>query len=132
VEGLQKIASCELRLSSRPAPGSVDLATVLDELRIVVEPSFPEAGVALDVEIPPRLPPVVGEPHGLLQIFLSLASSSFKALQGVSEKRLRVTGAVLGDGVCLRFNDTGPGVDSPERLFRPFQAGEGPAELVEA
>jgi C4-dicarboxylate-specific signal transduction histidine kinase len=126
VEGLQRIASCELRLSSRPAPGSVDLDTVIDELRIVVEPSFREAGIALDVELPPRLPQVAGEPHSLLQIFLNLAWNSYRAMQASPQRRLLVAAAANGDGVCVRFSDTGPGVAAPERLFRPFQpAGPG-------
>jgi hypothetical protein len=53
VEGLQAIASCELRLSSRTDPGTVDLNTVLDELRIVVEPSFREAGMGLELRCLP-------------------------------------------------------------------------------
>jgi signal transduction histidine kinase len=132
VEGLQRIASCELRLSSRPAPGNVDLNTVLDQLRIVIEPSFREAGVAIDMEMPARLPQVVGEPHGLLQIFLNLAWNSFRAMQSSPERRLVVAASANGEGVSVRFSDTGRGVSVPERLFRPFQPGSRGTELGEA
>jgi PAS domain S-box-containing protein len=128
VKGLQAIASCELRLSSRPAPGTVDLTTVLDELRIVVEPSFRDAGIGLELQVPPGLPPVVAEPHSLLQIFLNLCWNSYRAMQRSVDKRLVVAASANGDGVSIRFCDTGTGVARPERLFRPFQPGQTPDE----
>jgi len=123
VDGLQRIASSELRLSSPRTSGAVDLATVLDELRIVVEPSLRESGVRFEVDVPADLPRVVGEPHSLLQILLNLAQNSQRALADAGDKRLLVRAAADGESVTVRFVDTGPGVPDPGRLFRPFQPG---------
>jgi PAS domain S-box-containing protein len=122
VDGLQRIASSELRLSSRKSPGFVDLYTVLDELRIVIEPAFRDSAMTLEVDVAPGLPRVAGDPHGLLQIFLNLALNSHRALARSAEKRLLVAAAGNGEGVTVRFRDTGPGVSSPDRLFRPFDS----------
>jgi PAS domain S-box-containing protein len=123
VDGLQRIASSELRLGSDRSSGSVDLETVLNELRIVVEPSLRESGVSFEIDIAPGLPHVVGEPHSLLQILLNLAQNSQRALASAERKRLLVRAEANGEAVTVRFSDTGPGVRHPERLFRPFQPG---------
>jgi signal transduction histidine kinase len=129
VEGLQRIASSELRLSSHKSPGSADLYTVLDELRIVIEPTFRDTEMTLELDVAPGLPRVAGDPHGLLQIFLNLARNSHGALARSIEKRLLVVAAASGENVTVRFRDTGPGVACPDRLFRPFDSGRGASGL---
>jgi C4-dicarboxylate-specific signal transduction histidine kinase len=37
-------------------------------------------------------------------------------------KQLRITAVLDEGGIRVYFEDTGPGVPQPERLFRPFQA----------
>lgn len=120
VEGLQKISSSELRLSAGPAAQSVDLYTVLDELRIVLEPSFLEDQIALEWTIPRGLPRVLGEHQNLLQVFLNLAQNAQRELATVGEKRLTVAACRERDSIVIRFRDTGPGVPEPQELFRPF------------
>jgi PAS domain S-box-containing protein len=121
--GLEKIASADLRLASESVGARADLVTVLDELRVVLEPAFNETNTALDWRVPDNLPPVCGEHHGLLQVFLNLAQNSHRELQRVSERRLTVRVDAGKDSVIVRFEDTGPGVQQPDRLFRPFQPG---------
>jgi two-component system sensor kinase FixL len=121
--GLEKIASAELRLAADTTRARANLSTVLDELRVVLEPALEEAGVELDWRVGEGLPQVFGEHHSLLQVFLNLAQNSQRELQRTSEKRLGVTAQADGESVVVRFEDTGPGVPQPERLFRPFQHG---------
>jgi len=123
VEGLERIASSDLRLGSNPALDSIDLNNVLDELRIVLEPSFREDEMTLEWRIPRDLPRVLAEPKSLLQIFLNLAQNSQREMSGCEEARLTVTGSCEGDDVVVRFEDTGPGVRRPETLFQPFPRG---------
>jgi C4-dicarboxylate-specific signal transduction histidine kinase len=118
VEGLEKIASAKLQPPPDDSAG-VNLSAVLDDLRILLEPSLGEAGMAW--EIPARLPRVRGDHHALLQVFLNLANNSIRAMEGREEKRLTLSAAVEGDRVVVRCCDTGPGVPAPESLFRPFQ-----------
>src|SRR5262245_37618899 len=121
--GLEKIASAELRLAADTTRARANLSTVLDELRVVLEPALKEAGVELDWRVGDGLPLVFGEHHSLLQVFLNLAQNSQRELQRGRERRLGVTAQASGESVVVRFEDTGPGVPQPERLFRPFQHG---------
>jgi PAS domain S-box-containing protein len=123
VEGLERIASTDLRLGSTRAVESIDLHNVLDELGIVLEPAFREDGMVVDWRIAPHLPLVLGERHSLLQIFLNLAQNSQRVMLGCKERLLTVTASGEADGVTVRFEDTGPGVANPDSLFQPFSNG---------
>jgi C4-dicarboxylate-specific signal transduction histidine kinase len=124
VEGLGKIATLELRQSAgseEPAP--VDLGSILDELRIVTEPSLRESGVLLRWHVPKTLPRVWAERHDLLQVLLNLTKNSQRAMQDQEEKEFRVSACVEDERVVVRVRDTGHGISNPERLFQPFQEG---------
>jgi PAS domain S-box-containing protein len=123
VEGLERMASSDLRLGSSAAVDSIDLGDVLDQLRIVLEPALREDGVSVQWRIPPDLPRVLADPHSLLQIFLNLAQNSQREMSGEPERVLTVTATAESDAVMIRFEDTGPGVRAPERLFQPFARG---------
>jgi two-component system, LuxR family, sensor kinase FixL len=123
LEGLEKIASAELRLAAESTRARADLDTVLDELRVLLEPVLDETDTTLDWQVPEDLPAVCGEHHGLLQVFLNLGQNSHRELQRVQDRRLTVSAVVEKDGVLVRFQDSGPGVQHPEKLFRPFQHG---------
>ena len=123
VEGLERIASSDLRLGSTPALDSIELTNVLDELRIVLEPSFREEEMTLEWAVPRDLPRVLAEPKSLLQIFLNLAQNSQREMAGCREALLTITGSCEEDHVVVRFEDTGPGVRRPETLFQPFPRG---------
>jgi PAS domain S-box-containing protein len=121
-EGLTKIASMELRPSSENRITPVDLYSVLDELRILIERSFAEAGVTVDWKIPGNLPLVWADRYGLLQVFLNITKNSFRAMEMTSRKQMTIAVTLNEDEVSINFEDTGPGVRQPERLFRPFQS----------
>jgi two-component system, LuxR family, sensor kinase FixL len=123
IRGLEQIAVSGLRAASHPGAAVVDLGTVLDETRIVIEPSLREAGIAVTWELAAGLPLVQADHHSLLQVFLNLARNSQQALEGRQVRELHISAAVESDLVAVRFRDTGPGVAHPEALFRPFQAG---------
>ena len=61
VEGLEKISSMELRQSATESMHGVDLASVLDELRIVIEPALRDSAIAVEWRIPAALPQVWAE-----------------------------------------------------------------------
>lgn len=122
VDGLERIAATELRLTSEALSGT-DLQVLVDELRIVIEPRFRDAGARLILEIPESFPLLRADPHGLLQVFLNLAQNSLRAMQKSDVKQLTLSAALENERAVIRFRDTGPGVAAPERLFKPFQAG---------
>jgi two-component system, LuxR family, sensor kinase FixL len=123
IRGLEKIASSGLRVASDREAAVADLGTVLDETRIVIEPSLREAGVELRWEVSPGLPRVQADHHSLLQVFVNLARNSERAMEESPLRELRISAALENDLVVVRFRDSGPGVAHPEELFRPFQPG---------
>jgi PAS domain S-box-containing protein len=124
VEGLGKIATLELRQSAGSEDlASVDLGSVLDELRIVTVPSLRESGVLIRWHVPKTLPRVWADRHNLLQVLLNLTKNSQRAMQDQEVKELRVSASVEGERVMVRVRDTGRGIANPERLFQPFQEG---------
>jgi two-component system, LuxR family, sensor kinase FixL len=120
---LEKIASSGLRAASNRAAVVADLGTVLDEVRIVIEPGLREAGITLIWEVAEGLPLVQADHHSLLQVFVNLARNSVQALEGGPVREVRISAAVESDLVVVHFRDSGPGVEQPDELFRPFQAG---------
>jgi nitrogen-specific signal transduction histidine kinase len=123
VEGLKKMAGLELRQSAQFVAESTDLRSVLEELRIVIEPAFEESGLTIDWQVPPSLPRVWADRHALMQAFLNLAKNSQRAMEGRGGGRLAIQAAAGNGSVAIRFKDSGTGVANPERLFEPFQPG---------
>jgi PAS domain S-box-containing protein len=123
IRGLEQIASSGLHAAAGREIGTADLGMVLDEARIVIEPTLREAGISVSWEIGDNLPLVQADHHSLLRVLLNLARNSRQALEQSLVKEVRISTAVESDLVLVRFCDSGPGVAHPEELFRPFQAG---------
>ena len=123
IQGLEKIAALELRASPEDRAIAVDVIEVLDELRVLIEPSFREDGISVEWQIAGRLPLVSADSYGLLQVFLNLARNSQRAVETCARKQLRITAAAEEQVVAIRFEDSGAGVPFPDQLFRPFQPG---------
>jgi PAS domain S-box-containing protein len=120
IGGLEKIAAMELRQTANQAT-AVDLGALMDELRIVMEPSLRENGIAAEWEIEPDLPPVWADRQMLMQVFLNLAKNSERALLNRTRRELALSALVEKQRVVVRVRDTGGGVAHPDLLFRPFQ-----------
>jgi signal transduction histidine kinase len=122
VQGLERIASWELRASTQESLEEIPLQEVLDQLRIVIEPNWHEIGGILVWRLPAGMPVVMADRHGLFQVFLNLAQNSHRAVEESAVKELRIDVTVAGCMACVRFQDTGRGIANPDRLFAPFQA----------
>ena len=120
IRGLENIAAMELRQTANQAT-AVDLGSLMDELRIVMEPSLRENGIAAQWEIEPDLPPVWADRQMLMQVFLNIAKNSERALLTQPRRELTLTARVEEQRVVVRVRDTGGGVAHPDSLFRPFQ-----------
>ena len=123
VKGLERIASFDLYSRVHDAVESVALQEVLAHLRIMIEPHWQEIDGKVEWQLPEFIPAVAAEPHGLLQVFLNLAQNSLRAVTGASLRKLRIEVRRADQRVLVSFEDSGPGVQAPERLFQPFQAG---------
>ncbi len=117
---LEKIAAMDLRQTADQA-SSVDLASLLEEFRIVVEPSLQDEDVRLSINVDPAIPLVWADRQSLLQVFLNLTKNSERAMLNEDRRELTIEASCEKQRVTVRFRDTGCGVSHPGRLFRPFQ-----------
>jgi C4-dicarboxylate-specific signal transduction histidine kinase len=121
VLALERIAALDLRQSTSHAI-AVEVQSLMDELRIVIEAGLRDAGVTTRWELEPDLPPVWADRQSLMQVFLNLTKNSERAMENQELKELTISARREGPSVAIRFHDTGSGVAYPERLFHPFQA----------
>ena len=103
----------------------VRLSEVLDELRVLVDNAYSDSGIRVRWSLADSLPLVRADRFGLVQVFLNLTSNSKRAMESTEKKELRVSVTRETNNVVIRFADTGTGIRSPEKLFRPFQPGSG-------
>jgi two-component system sensor kinase FixL len=128
-QSLERVLALELQPSPLSSASAVELTSVFDEIRVLVEAAYGETQIEIVWKLPETLPLVRAERYGLVQVFLNLAKNSQRAMLERPVKRLSVTATEEGARVAIRFEDTGGGVEAPERLFHPFQAGAAAAGL---
>jgi signal transduction histidine kinase len=130
-EGLERTQRLvgDLRDFASPGDGArvpVDLVRSLRTTAQLVSHSLREGGVELCLDVPDRLPQVMGDPRALNQVFLNLLKNAADALVGrggsVDVQARREEGMVR-----IRVRDDGPGI-APEvlpRIFEPFFSTKG-------
>jgi signal transduction histidine kinase len=123
IQSLERVSALELGSGSAQNGEVVELTSVLDELRILIETAYHESDIEVHWDIQGSLPLVWADRYGLIQVFLNLAKNSRRAMASSGTKRLRIAAREEEGTVTIRFVDTGTGVASPENLFRPFQRG---------
>jgi two-component system sensor kinase FixL len=123
IEGLGKLSTMELKSPANQHLGAIELSSVLDELRVLLEPSYREAGIDVVWRLQDDLPLVTADRYGLAQVFLNLSLNSRRAMETTDKRQLTISSTVEADSVVVRFEDTGVGIPSPNGLFRPFQQG---------
>ncbi len=123
VKGLERIASLELRSRIQETPEKTALRSVLDDLRIIVEPDWIEMEGSVHWDFPAEMPTVLADPHGLLQAFLNLAQNSLRAVEPRPLREFSINVSLNRERAIVYFRDSGPGVQNPQRLFQPFQEG---------
>ncbi len=119
---LERIANLNFRRTEAQAT-AVDLAVLLDELKIIVTPLLLEENIAVEWLVEPELPHVWAERSSLMQVFLNVITNSIRALAKKDRRSLSVIAKLAGKQIHVEISDTGGGVVHPEYLFRPFQAG---------
>ena len=120
VQALERIASLDLR-EAVEVPTRVDLYSFLDELKVMIGPGLHEENIEDHWFIDEQLPAVWADRQSLMQVFLNLSRNSEAALAQSERKSFAVSARSEGDQVLIEVADNGPGVPSPESLFRPFQ-----------
>jgi PAS domain S-box-containing protein len=121
IQGLEKLSAMELRGAREQPRSAIELPSLLDELRVLLESAYHEQGINIHWETDTELPLVWADRYGLLQVFLNLAKNSRRAMESADTKSLTVSATEEKDSVVVRFEDTGVGIANPQNLFRPFQ-----------
>jgi signal transduction histidine kinase len=109
----QQAGRSELRLRE------VDLAALVRETALILEPLAAESGLQLELQIPEGPIPSRTDAGKLRQIILNLGSNAVKFTQrGVVRLELEIVGETL----LLRVRDTGIGIslEDAEHVFAPF------------
>jgi len=105
----------------KPQKQELDLRKVLEETLTLSEYDLKVNNIALEREIPNDLPSVVGDCHQLEQVFLNIINNALDAVgEGSGRGFLRVRVTRKEAQVCVEFEDNGPGIKEPSRIFDPF------------
>lgn len=122
---LAKFESGAMELTRSP----IDLASAGEELRQTVLPLTAQAGLDLEIEIPPDLR-VSADPTRLRQILFNLASNAIKYTPRGG--RVQVSAARSGATVEITVSDTGLGIppEARELIFEPFYQVPGTTPLT--
>jgi len=123
VKGLERLASFDLHSRVHDNFQEITLQSVLDQLRIMIEPDWQEVEGTVIWGVQPETITVVADPQGLLQACLNLTQNSRRAVEESEVRVLRVNVSSGASSVLVFFEDSGPGVAAPETLFQPFQDG---------
>jgi two-component system, LuxR family, sensor kinase FixL len=120
LDTLERIAAVDLRQYADQTT-ETDLISVLDDVRIVLEPALREAGIEGKWEVPSQLPSVWADRQNLMQVFLNLTTNSIRALGNRERGTLSISAKAGHRCVQVELTDNGGGVTYPEQLFHPFQ-----------
>ena len=105
----------------KPHRYSVDICKVLDETLALREYDLRVHKIQLEKEIQPGLPSVTADPHQLEQVFLNIINNAVDAmLESGNGGKLRVQVHAEDGKVLAEFQDSGPGIKEPNRIFDPF------------
>lgn len=112
------------------ARGSISLNAVaheVAELRAVAQHS---AGITMTLDLAEDLPPVWASRAQLVQVVVNLVTNAEDAVEQLDRREIRISTSRTGRKVCLKVEDSGPGI--PEelraRLFEPFFTTKAPGK----
>jgi signal transduction histidine kinase len=105
------------------AKGPVSLAEVARRIVDVKGYDLHRDGISIQADVPPGVPPVLGNPFQLQQVLLNLVTNAQEALREATGPRaISLVGFVEEGAAGLEVRDTGPGIPAEvwPRLFRSF------------
>jgi two-component system NtrC family sensor kinase len=104
-----------------PQKRDVDLRKTVEETLALREYDLKVNNITLERDLPEDLPTVVADPHQLEQVFLNVINNALDAmLESSGNGVLKVRTFRRNNFVCVEFDDSGPGIKDPSRIFDPF------------
>ena len=113
---LSRMEAGRLELTARP----VDLGEIIEQVRQDVAPQAAAKSLDLIIDLPPALPPVLGDPDRLRQVLLNLAGNAVKFTDVGS---VRIVARAIDAGVEVAVHDTGIGItaEALPLIFEEFR-----------
>jgi signal transduction histidine kinase len=105
-------------LSINPEP--IAIPTLFDEVLTLAEGEARVAGIRIERELPPGLPPLVADRDRIKQVLLNLVLNALQAMPGGGT--LTLEASAPGSALTLAVTDTGSGIPAEvlPRLFEPY------------
>jgi PAS domain S-box-containing protein len=117
---LSRMEAGRLQLAAEP----VDLAQVIEQVRQDVAPQAAAKSLAVQIELPPALPAVIGDAERVRQILLNLVGNAVKF---TNQGCIRIVAAPsVSGGVEVNVSDSGIGItpDGLLHIFDEFHQGD--------
>ena len=105
----------------KPQKEQVDLRKVLDETLALRDYDLKVNDIKVERNIEDALPGVTADPHQLEQVFLNIINNGVDAMLEKGRGGTLKLHVFTHDGnVVAEFQDSGPGIKEPNRIFDPF------------
>ena len=106
--------------SSQQLP--LDAASTFRDTLALFEPTAMAAGVALQADIPDRLPTICADRLQIEEIILNLLENALEATEGNSERKIQIAVTAADGNLKVSVSDNGPGLaeGAREHLFEAF------------
>ena len=114
---MARIERGQLDFTPRPA----DLGRIVEDVAAFFEPRAREAGLRLQADVAPGLPPLTLDPDLIAQVATNLVSNAIKFTPAGGA--IRVSAGPAGRGAAFEVLDSGIGIppEALPRLFKPFE-----------
>ena len=115
VDGLLRFAR-----QNNPAARAADLDGVIRDVVQLREYHLRKLGIALELDLPPVLPPLgIGEDE-LKQVLLNLLNNAIDAVEESARRSIEIHVSRQGNRMAIEMSDSGPGFADVNRAFDPF------------
>jgi two-component system, NtrC family, sensor kinase len=99
-----------------------DVNAIIRETLVLLDHQFRTSQIQVETSLLPELPPILGNPGKLQQVFLNLFLNAKDAMTGVDEERTLRVATEMNGHVSISISDSGSGI-APEhlrRIYDPF------------
>jgi two-component system NtrC family sensor kinase len=105
----------------KPQKQNVDVRKVLEETLTLRDYDLRVNNVRIVRQLEDHIPPVTADPHQLEQVFLNIINNAVDAILEKGDAGTLKVRVYSDDGVVhVVFQDSGPGIKEPGRIFDPF------------
>jgi two-component system NtrC family sensor kinase len=112
----------------KPEREQFDVVKVLEEALLLRDYDIKVGNIILERQVEADIPAVFGDPHQLEQVFLNIINNALDAMaedeeadaSKSQEHNFKVRVCSQENSVVIEFQDSGPGIKEPSRIFEPF------------